>query len=119
MLPFRAEQFALDQRFWNRSAIHRDERTPRSGAEFVDGARHQVLSRPGFSQNQNAEIGLGNSRHFRAQARDRSARSHGLAQGSRVFRLAGQSPPFALERALIQERNTTRSTSWCLSGFSR
>jgi hypothetical protein len=99
---FVPEQFALDQRFRNRSAIHRHERTARARAEPVDGPRHQVLSRPGFSQNQNAEIRLGNPRDLGDQARDRLARTHRLAQRSRVLRLRGQPPQFALQPAFIQ-----------------
>src|ERR1039458_8845856 len=75
---------------------------PRARAEPVDGPRHQVLSRPGFSQNQNAEIRLATPRALGDQARDRLARTHRLAQRSRVLRLRGQPPQFALQPAFIQ-----------------
>ena len=43
------EQFALDQRLRNRTAVEDDERLVRSLAHLVDRARHDLFARPGLA----------------------------------------------------------------------
>ena len=58
--PFHmAEQFALDQRFGNGSAVECDKGAVLSGAAVMDGLGNQLFSRSAFSRNQ--DIGLGGS----------------------------------------------------------
>src|SRR6266481_1382960 len=47
-----AEQFTLHERYGDRSAIHRDERTFRAKTITMNGARRQFFSRAGLAQNQ-------------------------------------------------------------------
>ena len=51
------EQFALEQRLWNRSAVDGDEGLALSRALTVDRSRHQFLPRTAFAGNQHRHIG--------------------------------------------------------------
>ena len=54
-----AEQFALDQRGHQRTAVDREERFLRVGSVGVDGARHQLLAGAALAQHQNGMRALG------------------------------------------------------------
>jgi len=45
------EQLRLEQRFDNRGAVHRDERTVAPWREFVDLPRHELLSHTAFPRD--------------------------------------------------------------------
>src|SRR5262245_9775530 len=52
----RTEQLAFDETFRNRAAIHRNKRSRGALAQFVNGARDQLLPGARFSFNENGRV---------------------------------------------------------------
>ena len=69
-----AEQFALEKRFGNRSAIHRHEAAG-APAEIVEGARGEILTRSAFARDQDGAIDAGSESDLAAHASHRIALS--------------------------------------------
>ena len=54
-----AEEFALQERARNRSAIHHDERPLAPAAQLMNGASHQFLAGTRFALNENGRVRRG------------------------------------------------------------
>jgi len=54
-----AEQLALDQAFWERADVGRDERPVASRAEVVDGPRDELLPGAALPLDQDRDVGVG------------------------------------------------------------
>src|SRR5439155_19180587 len=83
-----AEELRLQQRAGNRRARHRDERPPRPPAVVMDGARDELLPRPGVPAQQHGDVTardaadrLVNLLHARMAADERAELPH-LAQAA-------------------------------------
>ena len=68
----------------------------------MDGVRHKLLPRSGFSQYQDAEVGSGYPAYIGDQLLHDTAGTHGLPERRLVFDLAGETSQLALESAFVQ-----------------
>ena len=58
-----AEQFAFQQRFGDRSAIHGDKRPVAAGAEIMNRLAHHFFAGAVFTQDEHGQIGISNAAH--------------------------------------------------------
>jgi hypothetical protein len=70
---FVAEQLAFEEVFGNSGAIDGEKRAVGTGAVLTEGAGDEFLARPGFAQDEDGEVGAGDSPDLLAQGLHGSA----------------------------------------------
>src|SRR5262249_8902697 len=92
-----AEQLRGDQGWRERRTVHADEGTSRPLGSLVDGARDELLARPGFTRDEDGGVGgshLGNPREDDLQ---RLGRADNLLEHRGAIHLVAQRQVLAIE----------------------
>jgi len=71
-----AEELCLEQRFDDRSSVHRDERRTSTPAQFMNLTSHQFFAGPAFALDQHREVRCGDALDPIAHQSNRPARSN-------------------------------------------